>query len=174
MKACFSEATCSTLWRNGSRHRLTLSFRTAPTPRLEARTLSRHFLAAILRRAWEQTTNQGPIKRAYDQGYMDGKQAAEKPDVQAHEATLTAYQKLQANVAKFENASGLSIGYGWNLENVGALVRLLTTRPEDITRQMERTLEALTAISRDVAAGLERLKQTDAPSEPQTSNGASG
>src|SRR5579859_3830851 len=42
-------------------------------PKLEPQKFTRHFLAAILRRAWEQTTNQSAIRRAYDQGYMEGK-----------------------------------------------------------------------------------------------------
>lgn len=77
-------------------------------PKLEAKPVSRGFLAAIFRRAYEQSADEAEKAKiksaAFEEGYKAGREANRESK---------QLQELQDKVRAFEEASGLHIQYGW-------------------------------------------------------------
>lgn len=89
-------------------------------PRLEPKPITRSFLAAIFRRAVEQSVDDKVLKDQWNLGYAEGKKYFEE----CNEQDRKNHNELYARVKKFEEASGVSIRYGWEKpEKIGEAVR---------------------------------------------------
>lgn len=88
---------------------------------------SRAFLASLLRNV-DTRIDDGQRKRAFEAGYAKGKA------IQADTRRLTdldkQHQELTQRVRTFEEASGLSIQYGHDIQNIARAVRFLTNGAE--------------------------------------------
>lgn len=82
-------------------------------PRLEAIPIDRVFLAALLRRASEQSVDAKTIKAANEAGYKRGYESANESNECDAKYRKEELDTLVAKVRAFEEASGLNISGGW-------------------------------------------------------------
>jgi hypothetical protein len=87
--------------------------------KLEAKPLTRHFVAAMLRRTAEWAAKIANDSGQFKKGYEKGKQAAEA-DVKLAAISLKC---LQDKVSAFHKASGVDIADCWNGAQLGDAVR---------------------------------------------------
>lgn len=92
-------------------------------PPLEPVPVTRHFLAALLRRhfeAWDAA-----LRAARDEGYKKGAENGNGEIVARLTADRKHHEALREQVHEYEKASGLKIEFGWQHEEMGEAVRLL-------------------------------------------------
>lgn len=127
-------------------------------PKLAPKPLDRKFLAAILRRAWEQKVSKPQIDEARRAGWAEGHEEAGKQfDVERR-----MFHEFQETVRKFEAAAGISVGHSWDSERIGAIVNQLSSNPEGVVNQLDRMrhniLDVLTHIESALGAA-QRLRE---------------
>lgn len=107
-------------------------------PQLKPKPIGRKFLAALLRRASEQTHDSEAHKAAYEKGLARGRERAERELELAQEEL----KSLQEDVTGFQEASGLEID-GWRggrkLGEVVEIVRSLRSRYGSPLDALERS-----------------------------------
>lgn len=123
-----------------------------PTAKPPERALDRAFVAAMLRQACAQLTEDARLAAEYARGKVDGRKEAEAQDW--HKRDL---QELQKKVAAFEKASGVAISGRWEEpEKIGAAVyQVLHGMGNRIQEQLEglhgQALRIATAIEDELA-----------------------
>lgn len=90
-------------------------------PKLEARPISRAFLAALCRKAAEQTVDAEVVAKAARDGRAQG--VAESKSIA--ECVKHDLEALRKKVRVFEEAAGVSLEHAWRPEEIGAAVRLI-------------------------------------------------
>ena len=110
-------------------------------PQLEPEPISRKFLAAICRRVSEQSAREDEIKKAHCEGFEQGASQSDR----IHESDRARYEELQRKVLEFEQTSGVSIQYGWQLGKVGEAVKMIVNgqRPLDKVRSIRNLASRL-------------------------------
>lgn len=123
-------------------------------PVLSPEPVSRKFLAAVFRRATEQSVDAKTLKARFDDGFKRGKETADVPA--AYE--LTQLRKLREKVKEFEEASGVRIDGGlYDGEKIGKAVRMVLSGEH---KQMQRQLSSLREQAQRIVTALDRELET--------------
>lgn len=127
---------------------------------LDARAVSPALLAAVFRRANEQSIDETAVKRAHARGFEEGHQKGlergliANQDQREFERLQRNYTDLQRKVREFEEASGIPVS-GWQGgKRTGELVKLVSNQAH--INQHLRGLQSAAANARMVAAEAER------------------
>jgi hypothetical protein len=115
-------------------------------PILEAKPLSRSFVASVLRRSSE--CEERIMARERAAGRKAGEENGGVEVAARLDRTQQSLRELTQKVEEFERASGIQIRYGWDLGNVGEAVRLLRNHE---TRDISDKLRGTAAEYRRVA-----------------------
>lgn len=114
-------------------------------PKLEAVPLTKHFIAAVMRRASMEEPSKAALERARLAGYAEGEKAAQ-PHLQLEVERLKQVNKeLHAREREFKDASGVSLG-GW--QHTAAEVGLAIRRALDLAKLERDTKAAVEHIAR--------------------------
>ena len=126
-----------------------------PAPQLEAESLSREFIASMLRKAAAVVTPQARIDAAYRRGKQDGLDATNNA---AELAIRRAHQErddLQGSIDAFQQASGVHITR-WNGGTIGAAVQAVLSHGKDpliaIRRQRDMLAGMVESMDRSIDA----------------------
>jgi hypothetical protein len=135
--------------------------------KLEAKELTRPFVAAILRRAHESLREMIPKSdiQAAIAAACDEREEKVRRDLAAGDTLAREFEELRERIAKFETASGVTLDR-WSAGNIGEAVRVLLAGDVPRHRFMLRHLRDL--LKRDAATLDHALKELDkiAPGEP--------
>jgi len=89
-------------------------------PKLEAKPITRPFLADLLRKSITQSVDREALTAEYKRGYKDGQENSSY----AAKCNLEHLQQLRKVVAEFEETSGIRLDkYTWKVGRIGAAVR---------------------------------------------------
>ena len=133
-----------------------------PAPLLEPLPMSMTMFTALIYAVGKRQSkiDERALNEARNAGYKEG---AARTNADYYEKL---YKELQEKVKKFENAAGLNIEYGWNIEKIGETVKMLMDgdaplkrildtakynlrKTEDLKVEMERQIKVLeSAMSR--------------------------
>ena len=136
-------------------------------PKLEAQTLSRNFLAGILRRAKEslvpKTQIDDQLQRKYDEGIATGKKNAEYNI----RLDLEELERLKRQVKEFQEKSGLAI-HGYRAGQIGEAVRLLMEphRLDQHLKEISVMIASHNEQARTLQYHLDKLKESQTVSRP--------
>lgn len=123
------------------------------------------FLAALLRRVWEQHPSKDALAQERRQGREEGRREAETAAGHRESRSADKVRRLEGIVAAFEEASGVRFarwGEQEEARRLGEIAKALRHPPTSANRaaELERTaqsLEANAALVRMAAAGYRRL-----------------
>lgn len=125
---------------------------TKPAPKLVAEPISRSFLAAMLRRACEQSADAAALQEArkegYDKGVTDGKSYSSQ--------AAKELERIRENLRKFEEASGIRIdGYTYNAGKIGAAVKsIMAGAAAEQLSELGKTAQRIAEIANQAVAEL--------------------
>lgn len=95
-----------------------------PAPLLEAMPMTRQFLAAILRRVWEQATPEGQIRKAVD-AQLDSAVRAARAD--GAETERARHEEVEHALERFREASGIDPLRTYDLPMIGHIIKVART-----------------------------------------------
>ncbi len=128
-------------------------YRTKQPEKQDAKAPTHTFVAAILRAAAKASPVFKAAESAKAKAYEDGRKAEQS--VRAHE--LERYKTLQGKVQEFENASGLRIEHGWDLEKLGRDVRQYINADGETKDRLYRLLDTTTGIANYIDKAIAQL-----------------
>lgn len=129
---------------------------TKEAARLAAGPIDRNFVAAMLKRAQEQSATAKQVADAHASGLKEG--ASRKK--WENDQSAQRLKDLQEQIKAFEEASGIRMD-SWDMGNVGEAVRLLrTAQAGRLVHHMESAANTLRANVRDLDAAVAVLKAT--------------
>lgn len=136
-----------------------------PAPSLLPKPVPREFLAAIFRRATEQSVDENLIKKAAQESYRKATIEAAERHAKIAKKLQDELRQLQARVQAFEAESGISISPGWGkngwqryeADDIGRTVReVLNGSHRKEREELERIGEIAASIVKMVEAETKR------------------
>lgn len=133
-----------------------------PAPKLEPIPLDRKFVAALFRRASEQSVDAAVLKAEYDKGWAASVAHYDKAEDRKAKQFEKRLIELNETVAEFEKASGVRIRDHWMGERIGEAVRTVVngnhkSELRDLLRAKRAALNILEAI-KPLEADLEKFE----------------
>lgn len=97
-------------------------------PKLEAKPISRRFIASVLRKAINTVTDQGALDAAYNRGKKEGIEYSNRINIISTDHAERKIKELQQAIDDFRVKSGMDISK-WNAGKIGDAVRQIMHAP---------------------------------------------
>ncbi len=134
-------------------------------PLLKPKPLTREFLAGFLRRFTEEKDNLYTPTVEVDKIIEEKVEAQIQSRIYASNRTAEEYDKLVANIKKFEEASGVNLEelkWGWNTpEKIGDAVKVIMDgRHKRLGKELKWALDSLSRMSKEIKTEYESLPES--------------